>query len=81
MRFKASVWVRALDLQVLSVNTVEDACAILRRWPHDARAGLFVEVRDVLEKAAAGAVTPDDARRSFVSLLEQANMLAESNPA
>lgn len=81
MRFRASVWVRALDLQILAVSTVEDARAILRRWPHDARADQFVEVRNVLEKAAAGGVAPEDARRSFVSLLEQANMLAESTPA
>lgn len=75
MRFKASVWMRAGDLQVLPVSSVEDARAILRRWPHDARIGLFVEVRDLLDKAATSG-TPENARLSFIALLKQANMLA-----
>jgi len=81
MRFKASVWMRAGDLQVLPVISVEDARAILRRWPHDARIGLFVEVRELLDEANISGITPENARSSFISLLKQANMLAECDPA
>jgi hypothetical protein len=81
MRFRTSVWVHAGDLKVLPVYTVEDACALLQRWPDRLQVGLFLEVRDVLEKAVLGSVQPDDARQLFVAFLDQANMLAECDPA
>jgi hypothetical protein len=81
MRFKTSVWVRTGDLNVVAVDTVDYARAILSRWPYNARVGLFLEVRAVLEKAAMGRASPEDARACFVSLLETVDMLGESTPA
>ncbi len=81
MRFRASVWVRGGDYHILPVSTVKEAQAILRHWPDKAKDAAFVEVFDILKRAAAGGIPMEDARRSFVALLEKANILAETNPA
>lgn len=81
MRFRASVWVRGGEFQILPVWSVKDAQAILRRWPEKAKDAAFAEAIEVLKDAAGGAVPLDDARRSFVALLDHAGILAESSPA
>jgi hypothetical protein len=81
MHFKTSVWVRSGDLGVLSVSTINDAYALIQRWPNKWRLGPFHDVREVLEKAVLGSVPPDEARKAFVAFLEQANMLAECDLA
>jgi hypothetical protein len=81
MHFKTSVWVRSGDLGVLSVRTINDAYALIQRWPDKSRFGLFHDVREVLEQAVLGSVSADEARKAFVAFLNQANMLAECDPA
>jgi hypothetical protein len=71
---------RAGNLNVLPVATVQDAYALLQGWPGDSRVGLFVEVQHALKEALSGRVPVDEARKSFVALLNQANMLAECDP-
>lgn len=81
MRFPANVWVKGGEFHILPVSTVKEAQAILRRWPDKAKDAAFAETLNILKGAAAGAIPLEDARRSFVALLEKANILGESNPA
>lgn len=63
------------DKTLRTVKTVEGACEVLIDWPQARRGPFYQSARQVVEAAAAGKATAQEARDAFAALAEHAGVL------
>lgn len=66
------------DKTIRTVRSVRGACEVLIDWPQARRGETYHSVREVVEAAAAGRRSADEARAAFVAFAEHEGVLVDA---
>ncbi len=75
--FSTSIWVKREEMNVLPLETVEEAMRFLDEWPAGRRTPLYYVAVNSLQEAAKGTISPGKARAAVVTFLKDTDNLAE----